>query len=73
MNNISSNLTRLERSGRIATVTLSHPPVNALSRALVAELAALAATLAADIDRVRCIVTVDTQDAADRILACTEI
>ena len=48
MNNLPSNLTRLERSGRIATVTLSHPPVNALSRALVAELAALAATLAAD-------------------------
>ncbi len=45
---MSADLTSLERSGRIATVTLSHPPVNALSKALVAELTDLAATLTKD-------------------------
>ncbi len=50
MNNFSPNHTHLERSGRIATVTLSSPPVNALSKALVAELVGLAATLAKDDD-----------------------
>ncbi len=40
----------LERSERVATVTLAHPPVNALSQALVAELAALAKELAGDDD-----------------------
>ncbi len=48
MNNLSPNHIHLEPSGRIAIVTLSHPPVNALSEALVAELTDLAATLAKD-------------------------
>ncbi len=39
---------RLERSERVATVTLANPPVNALSQAMVAELAALAIELAED-------------------------
>lgn len=39
---------RLERDGWIATLTLSRPPVNALSREMIRELAAAAETLAAD-------------------------
>ncbi len=40
----------LERSERIATITLDNPPVNALSQALVADMAALTKELAGDDD-----------------------
>ena len=39
---------RLDRTGWVATLTLSRPPVNALSREMVRELAAAAEALAAD-------------------------
>ena len=50
---------RLERSGWVATITLSRPPVNALNRQLVSELSGAVAELAADDDASVAIITSD--------------
>lgn len=59
MSNGDWEFLKLERIGWVATLTLSRPKVNALSRQMVAELAAAAKVIAADDD---CSVVVITSD-----------
>ena len=44
------DLLKVDQRGRVATVTIDNPPVNVITRALLAELDALSVTLKADPD-----------------------